>query len=366
MEEKASGPPHEEKSHDWKEGARLGEADHPGPHQHTLLPQWAQPWVPTTRAVPAAAPTRPWGHKRRKPGLASQAYQARGVGRPHQKQPLPGMHNKQNSVSSGQRWYTGPTSTHSTTNVACRVTRHEGPPSLNKLPTRRMQPQHAPTNTHPNRIQKQAVPCRFGMHCFWKDRFCPYQHPTPMAQAQGGVWARAHRPVRCWFGNRCTHAFCPFEHSGWIARKVSQGVNTNRRDWDPHHAGRGSREEGIQDQNQFKVLQGRTKVQRSMAAVYSGEPVPQGTVHLRNTEPKFSHFSQREKAAIGASTSGRPFSRRTLGAEAGPSSRWQGGGGRGERGAWKRWESRDTGQRRNTAPGQGRPSHSATKGGVPF
>ena len=46
VEEQASGSPHEEKSHDWKEGARLGEADHPGPHQHTLLPQWAQPWVP--------------------------------------------------------------------------------------------------------------------------------------------------------------------------------------------------------------------------------------------------------------------------------------------------------------------------------
>ena len=233
----------------------MGEADHPGPPhqgQRSWLPQWAQQWV--TPATPATPTTRPWGQKRRKPGLAPAVYQAGGVGWPHQKQPPLGTNKKPYSVSSAQRWYTGPTPTRTPTNVACRVARYDGYHSLTQLPPRSMQTQYKPANTNPNRIQKWAEPCKFGLQCFWKDMFCPFQHPSPMAQAQAGEWAQVKRTVRCWFGNRCTNPFCHFEHSGWIARKVSQGVNTNRRDWDPHRATSNSTKRG-KSGNRFDVLQ---------------------------------------------------------------------------------------------------------------
>ena len=351
-QEQAPSSPLEEESHDWKEGARLGEADHPGPSlQHPSLPQWAQP----SMAVPAASPSRPWGHERRKLGLAPPAYQARGVGWPHQKQPPLGTSKKQNSVSSGQRWYTGSTPTHPSTNVACRVTRHDGSHSLTQLPPRSMQSQHAQPHTHANRVQRWAVPCKFGLRCFWKDRFCPFQHPSPMAQAQGGDWAQVQRAVRCWFGNGCTNAFCPFEHSGWVSRKVSKGVNTKRRDWDPYHVAEGGTRREDEDENYFSVLgRGRTNKngRRLVAAgVTPGEPVPRGWGHSSH----FSHFSQRE-VATRQSTDGRLASRRTLGAEARPQAP------REERRSRK---GEGKGQGRYPAPGQDRPSHRALKGDHP-
>jgi len=221
----------------------LGEGDHPPPPlpRTTLLHKWARP-------VPAAPPPRPWGQKRQKPGFAPPAYQARGVGWPHQKQPQTGQAKNNKSVANGQRWRTGPTPTRTPTNVARGVAAYDGQPSLTQQPPWRMQPQQPP-NTHPYRYPRKAQQCKFGLNCLYKDLYCEYQHPSPMAQAQRGEWAQVQRTVRCWFGDKCSYAFCPYQHSGWFTRQVSKGVNTERGNREPHHAGR------LADQNYFKILQ---------------------------------------------------------------------------------------------------------------
>ena len=192
------------------------------------------------------------------------------------------------------------------------------------------------------------------------------------------------RTVRCWFGNKCTIPFCHFEHSGWIARKVSRGVNTNRRDWDPHHARKGRG----QNSNYFDALRKKgaaRTVQRPVAGVYRGDPGPRGSIHSRQIED-LPQFLQRvgatrrpidRKAATGGSTYRGSSPCGTRGAEAGPSRRTHNTRPRpaGTRGAeagptQRRHTTQDReradnrngmSQRRQAAPGWGRQSHSAQK-----
>ena len=134
----------------------------------------------------------------------------------------------------------------------------------------------------------------------------PIPAPLAMAQAQGGDWAQVQRAVRCWFGNGCTNAFCPFEHSGWVSRKVSKGVNTTRRDWDPYHVAEGGTRREDEDENYFSVLgRGRTNKngRRLVAAgVTPGEPVPRGWGHSSH----FSHFPRGKLPRDRAPTGGLP------------------------------------------------------------
>ena len=170
----------EEESHDWTEGARIGEAEHPGP-------PFKKRWLPKnvwqgTRKVPQNS-QGPWGQERRQPGFAPPARQAWGVGWPHQKQPQQGTLMTRNSATSGQRWGTGTTPTISTTNGACGVSRYDGQPSLNQMPPRSMQMLNVQNHTNNPTMVFKLAPCKFGTMCL-KKAICRYQHP-PMAQAQG-------------------------------------------------------------------------------------------------------------------------------------------------------------------------------------
>ena len=364
----------EEETHDWKEGARIGEADHPGP------PKNKQPkgGLQGTRTVPETC-NRPWGQKKQQPRFAPPAYQARGVGWPHQKQPQPGTSATNFSVASGQRWRTGTTpTTRPPNNAACGVTRYDGRTGLNQLPPKGMQTQNYQKNTNPNpqththMPNPLALPCQYGMLCWWKDLYCPYQHPQKNQPENG--WNNVGSKVRCWFGAQCQYAFCPYEHPWRGGDRTQQRLGPGGADhfWDPHLGGKGNvMAPRPSTGNYWQVLgqwspagqnssgSQQRKFSMPVAAGGSGEHAPCGSAsrfHQKATSfASFARLGLSEKAATGRSTSRPNLALR--GTRRAVAERRESGG------QAQRAKTDQLGQRRIPAPGrEPRPSLSAPMG----
>lgn len=196
-------------SHDWKEGARLGEATNPGP---TNIYTYLYPH----RGRDGGA--GPWGQKRRKPGPAPQAQQACGCSQPYQKwYPIvtsnlrtPGNVGLSFAEDLRLGWPAGsqPRSLQPTWG---------GPPRVPANPWRGVH-RHA-VNAVPPAVPArhwQGV-CRHAKTTVWPgpgggDRV----HQHGKMESYGGRGKPAKTQRVCWYGAQCKYKnlFCPFAHRG--------------------------------------------------------------------------------------------------------------------------------------------------------
>ena len=346
----------EEQSHDWKEGERLGEAKNPGP--------------PPTSTNSNNYP--PWSHT---PGARYKAVQARarwcGIRavqrtffkpKPMTRQFIgtPGNDGRFGAKDLRPGWLarSQPES----------LQRARGATSGVHVDHQRDVFRHV---VKPARASSRGQPCWFGSQC--KYPFCPFGHPNQAAD--------------CWFGLDCRYPYCPFRHPEGVegpAQAVWGGRGRPQTRvgsaWEPHRGQKaaprmggewkGGSQKGKGKGGQRKGREGKGKGRMdpwvcgggSMYPVY-GEPATHGAhwererpsgVRAHRTGPV--HVCNHTPATPSTILKGRGKGKGTR--------KGKGKGKGGTDGGFAARTQRQQGQRRSSAPGQGKRCPSAMKGGV--
>ena len=309
-------------SHNWLEGARIGEAQNPGPKGQAnngppIRAPWRQPWAEEV------SDDGPWGPKRRKPGERSVAQQATSSP-PHHKGPRSVQSAYQNSASWGRPapGGTGLPSSQSPPCATCGsslapdydgrqcpIPRQRGSPPEQRNKSGGLRAANPSTNPTNNQCSTADV-----LQDILKglQRLEHKLHPETPERTQVG-WAVSALM-------RMQHTLQPVEKvaraqvrrslhddnqwKAWGAHK-NTGQNPPHNSMKQHPSPRSRDRQSVEDRAAMASKgQRRNEVQRPVAGVVDGEPAPTGFVHSHKS---FSHFPPRGRTATGASTPKGPL-----------------------------------------------------------